>query len=134
MYIMIRTLGKESVQAGEPVVIRYDTPFGRVGAFGVGGRLLGYVDEGAPEMFGRMADICAHRQPQSDCKYRGGFRRGDSAFYRQCGIRGRENVCARGEGRIRNIGGVKGVIWGKGIKKQEKDRKSVQTVDSGGAV
>ncbi len=49
MYIMIRTLGKESVQAGEPVVIRYDTPFGRVGAFDVGGRLLGYVDEGAPE-------------------------------------------------------------------------------------
>ncbi len=49
MYIMIRTIGTENVRPEEPVVLKYDTQFGKVGAFDMGGGSLGYLDEEAPQ-------------------------------------------------------------------------------------
>lgn len=48
MYLMIRTLGMENVNPGDPVLVKYDAEFGRIGAFDMGGCLLGYLGEHAP--------------------------------------------------------------------------------------
>ena len=49
MYLMIDTLQKEDVKAGDPVVIKLDRAFGLVGAFGIGGETYGYLAAEQPE-------------------------------------------------------------------------------------
>lgn len=48
MFVMIRTIGEENVKPGDPVVLKYDSPFGRIGAFDIGGEVYGYLAEGQP--------------------------------------------------------------------------------------
>lgn len=48
MYVMIRMIGKEDICPGDPVVLKYDTQFGKVGAFGMGGNVYGYLCAQAP--------------------------------------------------------------------------------------
>lgn len=47
MYIGISTLN--SVKAGEVLVLKVDRAFGLVGAYDIGGALIGYVAESQPE-------------------------------------------------------------------------------------
>lgn len=47
MYIMITTL--EEVKAGDTVVLRYDDKFNQIGAFEIGGGVLGYAAYNQPE-------------------------------------------------------------------------------------
>ena len=49
MYLLIDTVQKEEVKAGDPVVIKYDSTFGLVGAFGIGGELYGYLAAEQPD-------------------------------------------------------------------------------------
>ena len=46
MYLLFGTVQKEEVKAGDPVVVKFDSTLGLVGAFGIGGELYGYL---APE-------------------------------------------------------------------------------------
>ncbi len=48
MFVMIRTIGTENVKPGEPVVIKYDCQFGRVGAFGIDGKAYGFACDVQP--------------------------------------------------------------------------------------
>ena len=49
MYLFIDTVQKEEVKAGDPVVVKFDSSFGLVGAFGIGGELFGYLASTQPE-------------------------------------------------------------------------------------
>lgn len=49
MFAMISTIGKEDVMSGDPVIIKYDAEFGRIGAFAIGGRPYGFLTENQPE-------------------------------------------------------------------------------------
>ena len=49
MYLLIGTVQKEDVKAGDPVVVKFDTTVGIVGAFGIGGELYGYLAPTQPD-------------------------------------------------------------------------------------
>ena len=63
MFAWIRTVGTENIGAGEPVVLRFDTEYGRIAAFGIGGDSYGFLCERQPEgcvdectMYARIGD------------------------------------------------------------------------------
>lgn len=49
MFVMIGLVKKEQIVPGDPVILKYDSQFGRVGAFGIDGRLYGYMTDATPE-------------------------------------------------------------------------------------
>lgn len=49
MYIMIRTINSQEVAAGDVVVLKADPQFGQIGAFEIGGGVVGYAAERQPE-------------------------------------------------------------------------------------
>lgn len=49
MFALIATIGKENIVPGDPVVLKYDAPFGRIGAFDIGGETYGYICERQPQ-------------------------------------------------------------------------------------
>lgn len=49
MYLLIDTIQKENVKAGDPVVVKFDSAFGLVGAFGIGGESYGYLSAEQPD-------------------------------------------------------------------------------------
>ena len=48
MFAMIRTIGTENVLPGDPVVLKYDNGFSRIGAYSVGGDAYGFLCENQP--------------------------------------------------------------------------------------
>lgn len=63
MFVAVDTIGTENLMAGEPVVIKYDSEFGRIGAFGIDGRIYGYMRDVQPlwcvdgwTVYSRIAD------------------------------------------------------------------------------
>ena len=49
MYMTFSTIAKARVAAGEPMVVKYDNRFGRVGIYDVGGELHGYFADRQPD-------------------------------------------------------------------------------------
>ena len=49
MYMTFSTIAKVNVAAGDPMVVKYDNKFGRVGVYDIGGELHGYLTESQPE-------------------------------------------------------------------------------------
>ncbi|MDE7395692.1 MAG: hypothetical protein K2M95_06215 [Clostridiales bacterium] len=49
MYLLIDTMQKENVRAGDPVVVKFDRALGLVGAFGIGGESYGYLAAEQPD-------------------------------------------------------------------------------------
>ena len=63
MFVMAGTIGKENLKPDEPVVIKYDTQFGKIGVYTIGGELLGFLYEEQPDgcvneriMYSRIKD------------------------------------------------------------------------------
>lgn len=63
MFVVINTIGVEDVAVGDPVVIKYDAEFGRIGAFGIDGKAYGYFADCQPHgcvdgwtMYSRIED------------------------------------------------------------------------------
>lgn len=48
MYAMINTIGTAQVKPGDPVILKYDSQFGKVGAFAIDGYMHGFLSEGQP--------------------------------------------------------------------------------------
>lgn len=48
MFVYVHTMGTEQPKPGDPVVLKYDTAFGRIGAFGIDGSAYGYLAERQP--------------------------------------------------------------------------------------
>ena len=48
MFAMIRTIGTENVLPGDPVILKYDAGFSRIGAYSVGGEAYGFLSERQP--------------------------------------------------------------------------------------
>ena len=49
MYMIFHSMAKARVDAGEPLVVKYDARFGRVGAYDVGGERHGYLADRQPD-------------------------------------------------------------------------------------
>lgn len=49
MYMTFSTIGKANVTAGDPMVVKFDRNFGRVGVYDVLGELHGYLKDEQPD-------------------------------------------------------------------------------------
>ena len=63
MYIVVNTIGMENVKMGDPIVVKYDSEMGRIGAFGIDGNVYGYLRDAQPygcvdgwTMYSRIGD------------------------------------------------------------------------------